>query len=217
MRKLRVLFVCCIFLLVFINCATASAATVTAIAGGGRHAIALMSDGTVYTWGRNSEGQLGNGTNTNSNIPVQVSGLTGVTAISGGYCHTIALKNGGTVWTWGYNYYGQLGNGTSTNSNTPVQVSGLTGVTAIAGGAGYSTTAMMSDGTVWAWGYNYYGQLGNGTSTDSNTPVQVSGLTGVTAIASGVYHTIALRSSGAVWTWGYNGWGPDGKWNEYEQ
>jgi alpha-tubulin suppressor-like RCC1 family protein len=186
---------------------------VTAIAGGGYHTIALKSDGTVWAWGLNSVGQLGDGTMINRTIPVQVSGLTGVTAIAGGLFHTIALKNDGTVWVWGGNYAGQLGDGTTTDRNTPVQVIGLTGVTAIAGGFEHSI-ALKSDETVWAWGDNSQGQLGDGTITGpqtcgsdapcSTTPVQVSGLTGVTAIAGGVWHTIVLKNDGTVWAWGRN-------------
>src|SRR5437867_3742727 len=105
--------------------------------------------GTVSAWGDNSFGELGNGTNTASNTPMQVSGHSGVTAIAGGEPHGLALKSDGTVWAWGDNYQGQLGNGTNTSSNTPVQVSGLSGVTAIAGGELHSL-ALKSDGTVWA-------------------------------------------------------------------
>jgi hypothetical protein len=155
------------------------------------HSLALKDDGTVWAWGYNGYGQLGNGTNTDSNVPVQVSGLTGITAIAWGGSHSLALKNDGTVWAWGYNGYGQLGNGTNTDSNLPVQVSSLTGITVIAGGSRHSL-ALKNDGTVWAWGYNGYGQLGNGTNTDSNVPVQVSGLTGITAIAGGGYHSLAI-------------------------
>jgi len=148
---------------------------ITAIAGGGTHSLALKNDGTVWAWGYNGYGQLGNGgTYTTSNVPVQASGLTGgITAIMGGHHHSLALKNDGTVWAWGYNYYGQLGNGTNTNSNVPVRVSGLAGITKIAGG-GLHSLALKNDGTVWAWGYNYYGQLGNGIYSASNVPVRVS-------------------------------------------
>src|SRR6266446_1181073 len=112
--------------------------------------------GTVWAWGLNGSGQLGNGTFTNSNTPAQVSGLSGVTAIAGGAEHSLALKSDGTVWAWGYNALGQLGNGTFTGSNTPVQVSGLSGVTALAVGFSHSL-ALKSDGTVWAWGFNNEG------------------------------------------------------------
>src|SRR5437879_5440609 len=143
---------------------------------------ATTVSGTVSAWGYNGSGQLGNGTFTNSNTPVQTSGITGVTAIARGNIHSLALKSDGTVYAWGYNGEGELGNGTYTDSNTPVEVSGLSGVTAIDGGVVHSL-ALKSDGTVYAWGWNAYGQLGNGTNTTSNTPVAVSGLTGVTAIS----------------------------------
>jgi hypothetical protein len=96
-----------------------------AIAAGGFHSLALKGDGTVWAWGYNRDGQLGDGTTTNRTTPVQVSGLSGVTAIAAGTHHSLALKGDGTVWAWGGNWYGQLGDGTTTNSTTPVQVSGL--------------------------------------------------------------------------------------------
>jgi alpha-tubulin suppressor-like RCC1 family protein len=178
---------------------------VTALAGGASLSLALKSDGTVWAWGYGLNGELGNGTYTTSNTPVQVSGLSGVTAIAEGGAgfNRLALKSDGTVWAWGYNGYGELGNGTYTTSNTPVQVSGLSGVTAI-GVGGYHGLALKSDGTIWAWGDNGYGELGNGTYTTSNTPVQVSGLSGVTALAGGGWHSLALKSDGTVWAWGRN-------------
>ncbi|MEW6330692.1 MAG: DUF5050 domain-containing protein [Pseudomonadota bacterium] len=187
---------------------------VKAVAAGGDndpanqgHGIALKNDGTVWTWGRNVEGQLGDGSFSNRNAPVQVSGLTGVTSIAGGAEHTIALKGDGTVWTWGSNIYGQLGDGAEPlmriNRSSPVQVVGLTGVIAIASGA-FHSIALKNDGTVWTWGENSQGMLGDGTTTDSSTPVQVNGLTGVTAIAGGWIHTVALKNDGTVWTWGDN-------------
>ena len=104
---------------------------VTAIAGGLYHTIALKSDGTVWAWGDNDYGQLGDGSTTDRLTPVPVSGLTDVTAIAGGWYHTIALKSDGTVWAWGENYAGQLGDGTTTERTTPVQVIGLTGIATI--------------------------------------------------------------------------------------
>ncbi len=179
---------------------------VTAIAAGKDHTVALKSDGTVWAWGHNNDGELGDGTTTSRSTPVQVSGVTGVTAISVGYGHTVALKSDGTVWAWGYNYNGQLGDGTTTCKLTPAQVSGLTEIAAIAAG-GDHTVALKSDGTVWAWGYNDYGELGDGATASRSTPVQVDGLTGVTAIAAGSYHTVALKSDGTVCSWGANGYG----------
>jgi len=132
---------------------------------------------------------------------------TVVTAISAGDLHSVALKNDGTVLAWGYNGYGQLGNGTTTDSYTPVPVSFLlSDVIAISAG-GYRTVALKNDGTVWAWGKNYYGQLGDGTTIDSYTPVRVSGLTDVIAISAGESHTIALKNDRTIWAWGRNYYG----------
>jgi RHS repeat-associated protein len=183
---------------------------VVAIAAGDYHSLALKADGTVWAWGSNQYGALGNGTTTNALTPVQVSGLTGVTAIAGGSLFSLAVKSDGTAWAWGYNVQGQLGNGSTTNSAVPVQVSNLSGVTAVAaavGTGGLHGLALKSDGTVWAWGNNANGQLGNGTYASSNTPVKVSNLTSVTAIAAGVQHSVALKSDGSVWAWGRGGFG----------
>lgn len=178
------------------------------IAAGSYDSLAIKSDGTVRAWGWNSTGQLGDGSTTDSNVPVQVSGLTGVVAVEAGWGHSLAMKSDGTVWAWGLNSYAQLGNGGSTDSNVPVQVSGLTGVVAVAGGSGHSL-AMKSDGTAWAWGVNVEGALGNGSNTSSKVPVQVSGLTGVVAIAAGgaALHSLAMKSDGTVWAWGLNSYG----------
>ena len=141
--------------------------------------------GNPWAWGSNSDGQLGNGTETNSNVPVQSSTATDYIAVAGGSYHSLGLKSDGTLWAWGYNGDGEFGDGSNAGSLVPVQgATGLMGVTAIAAGAWHSV-ALKSDGTVWAWGWNGYGQLGNGSINPSLTPVQVSGLTNVKAIAGG--------------------------------
>ncbi|MBI4945196.1 MAG: T9SS type A sorting domain-containing protein [Bacteroidetes bacterium] len=181
-----------------------SLAGITSIAGGGYHSLALKNDSTVWTWGYNSYGELGNGTNTDSNVPVQVSSLTGITAIAGGMFHSFVLKNDSTVWAWGKNDVSQLGNGTNTDSNVPIQVSSLTGITAIAGGM-FHSLVLKNDSTVWAWGYNAFGQLGNGnTNFVSNVPIPISSLTGIIAIAGGSSHSLALKNDGTIWAWGNN-------------
>jgi alpha-tubulin suppressor-like RCC1 family protein len=181
-----------------------ASALAQAVSGGSGHVLLLKPDGTLWVWGQNSHGQLGDGSTTRRDLPQQVSTWTTVTSIAGGLTHSVAAKSDGTVWAWGSNSQGQLGDGSTTQRTTPVQVSGLTGVIAVAAGDSFSA-ALKSDGTVWAWGTNSQGQLGDGTTTQRTTPVQVSGLTGVSAIASGNGHTVALKGDGTLRAWGWNG------------
>jgi alpha-tubulin suppressor-like RCC1 family protein len=184
---------------------------VTAIAEGELHTCALTASGGVKCWGFNGEGQLGNGTGKDSGVPVDVTGLSsGVVAIATGGYHTCALLEGGAMKCWGTNFYGQLGNASiKVSSNIPVDVSGLSsGVKAIAAGGEGNTCALTSGGGVKCWGDNYYGQLGDGTKTNSGVPVDVVGLTiGVTAVSTGAFQTCALTSSGGVKCWGVKGFG----------
>jgi len=179
----------------------------TAITAGQYHSVVLLKDSTVKAFGRNLEGQVGDSTTSNQDRPRFVNGLTEIIRISAGNKHSLALKLDGTVWAWGDNGDGQLGDGTTTQRISPVQVSGLTGVIEISGGNGYHSVALKSDGTVWAWGLNDKGQLGNGTTTDSSVPVQSTGLTGVIAISAGKYHTLALKSDSTIWSYGGNWYG----------
>src|SRR6266404_6810338 len=185
--------------------------------------VSAQSTGAVSSWGYNAYGQLGNGANgegtnsANTNVPGPVSNLLGVTAVTGGQLNSLALKGDGTVWAWGYGAQGELGDGAATSSTAPVQVSILSTVSAIAAGE-YHSLALKADGTVWAWGFNLYGQLGNGTngpspSADVHTPVEVSNISGVLAIAGAYDHNLALKTDGTVWAWGYNGTGALGNGN----
>ncbi|MGE5370991.1 MAG: S-layer homology domain-containing protein [Solirubrobacterales bacterium] len=179
------------------------------VACGYSHTLALASNGTVWAWGKNSNGQLGTLAPADQSVPVLIPGLTNVVAVAAGQYHSVALKRDGTVWAWGQNLCGQLGDGSQTDRTSPVQVTGLTGVAKIA--AGYThTLAVKADGTVWAWGANGSGQLGDGTATLQKTAVQVIGpggvgyLTNITEIAGGDIHTVARRNNGAVYIWGEN-------------
>jgi alpha-tubulin suppressor-like RCC1 family protein len=180
---------------------------VAEVAAAEDHTCALTIGGGVKCWGANHQGQLGDGTTADRVTPVNVTGLTsGVTAIAAGNLYSCALTTGGGVKCWGWNQQGQLGDGTTTTRLTPVGVSGLTsGVVAIATADFAHTCAITTGGGVKCWGDNTYGQLGDGTTTTSLTPVDVSGLTsGVAAIAVGYAHSCALTTAGGVKCWGNN-------------
>ena len=188
------------------------------IVSGDNHSVGLTSEGTVYAWGRNDFGQLGNGTTANSNTPVQVVGvggtgfLTGVTEIAAGAWHTLVSTSTG-VYAWGNNDSGRLGDGTTTNRLTPVQVVGVGGTgtlgpaTALAGG--YFHSLAISGNNVYAWGSNGWGQLGNNSQVNSSSPVVVKNvdntgnLSGVTAISAGSRFSLALTAD-SVYAWGQN-------------
>lgn len=180
-------------------------AAVPQISGGSGFAVSLVSDGTVWSWGSNRYGQLGVGHNAERLTPAQAQDLDQVETIEAGFRSGFAMKRDGTVWSWGANQFGQLGLGTTTNTNRPQPIPGLSGVASISARMGYHTLALKDDGTVWAWGDNDHGQIGDGTvNTVRTTPVQVNGLTDVAAISTGGYHSLALKEDGTVWAWGFN-------------
>jgi alpha-tubulin suppressor-like RCC1 family protein len=176
------------------------------IAAGNYHAIATNGT-TVWAWGSNSNGQLGNGTTADSTSPVPVTNLSGVTNIAAGAYHSLALTSGGAVVAWGKNAAGQLGNNSNTDSDAPVAVSNLSGVTGIAAGADHSL-AVDSNGNVWAWGDNSSGQFGNGDATDTTgslVPLNTfSAASPADGCSAGVYFTLILKDDGTVWASGIN-------------
>lgn len=177
---------------------------VRAVAAGFAFSLALKQDGTVWAWGDNWRGQLGTGNTTTSHTPVQVENLEGVTMIAAGAETSFALKSDGTLWAWGDNYWGQLGVDVSGDQVLyPAQVLNLSGVIALA--ASYEhTLALTNTGRVWAWGSNWSGELGNGTTLPSSVPQEIKTLDGIIAIAAGYQFSMALRADGTVWVWGSN-------------
>jgi hypothetical protein len=182
---------------------------VRAIAAGGNDSFALMSNGTVMSWGDNELGELGDGTNKLlSSVPVAVKRISGVKAIAAGGDFALALLSGGMVQAWGSNQFGQLANsGAEEESNLPVPASSLANVAAIAAGSTHAL-ALLSGATVMAWGEDSSGQLGNGVfKLRQEIPVEVPGLTGVSSISAGGSDSAALLSAGSVMAWGLNSWG----------
>jgi uncharacterized repeat protein (TIGR01451 family) len=173
----------------------------TSVADGNGFVLALKSDGTVWSWGYNALGQLGDGSTTDRATPVQTVGLTGVTAIAASSSYGVAVKSDGTVWVWGASY--SIGSTTSVVRTTPVQLTGITNVAAVS--AGVALLMLKSDKTLWAVGSNSRGQIGDGTTTDRPFPVPVSGLTNVKSIAAGNDEfSVAVKEDGTVWAWGIN-------------
>ncbi|MFF8378621.1 hypothetical protein ACF07V_21125 [Streptomyces sp. NPDC015661] len=192
------------------------------VAAGTGHSIALLEDGSVLAWGANYSGQLGDGTETDRSTPVRVcavgepapcaSFLKGVVSVAAGAIHSLAVLTDGTVVSWGNNGWGQLGAGSGVNHVTsPVRVcdvgtsapctSHLTNVARIAGGYQH-TLAVLTNGSMRAWGLNDFGQLGDGTTTPHSSPAVVSGMSRVVSVAGGLFHSVAARSDGSVFTWG---------------
>jgi alpha-tubulin suppressor-like RCC1 family protein len=180
--------------------------TVADVSAGDGHACARTKTAAVWCWGSNEAGELGDGTNKLRLAPVAVPSLqSGVVSISAGADHTCAVTDAGAAKCWGDNSQGQLGDGTQQSRATPVDVAGLgSGVAAISA-SDFHTCALTTAGGVKCWGYNEEGELGNGTTTPSLVPVDVTGLgSGVTAISTGFLHTCALTQAGDVLCWGFN-------------
>jgi hypothetical protein len=174
-----------------------------AIAAGSNHNIVLKTDGTLMAWGANQSGQLGDGTLTQRDTPIGINGISNIIAIAAGSSHSLALKSDGTVLAWGSNQSGATGLGIigNTEQTTPITVSGASNIIALSSKGDHSL-ALKADGSVLAWGFNGFGQLGTGTTENLATPTALN-LTGIVGISGGNLHSLALTSSGTVLSWGY--------------
>ena len=185
-----------------------TATTWASVAAGGAHTMAVRADGSLYTWGSNFYGQLGQGNSGTANdlsSPTRVGTGNGWASVSAGQFHSVAVQANGSLWAWGLNFDGQLGlsdSGNMTDRNVPTLVPGATNWVSAAAGSGH-TVAVRADGTLWAWGNNDFGQLGNGGATP-NTPTQVGTATTWASAAAGDVHTVAVRADGTLWAWGSN-------------
>jgi alpha-tubulin suppressor-like RCC1 family protein len=200
------------------------------VSSGYNHTLAVKTDGTLWAWGSNAYGAIGDNTIGNRSTPRQISTSAGIginswKQVSGGRFHSAAIRNDGTLWVWGDNGATQIGDNQGTflvgRRSVPRQISiaalppsGLSGWVQVSAG-GYHTTAIRNDGTLWAWGLNADGQLGDNTTQPKSTPRQISiadagGLTGWAQVSAGGFHTAAIRTDGTLWVWGDNSIGQIG-------
>ncbi|HPY88871.1 MAG TPA: InlB B-repeat-containing protein, partial [Spirochaetota bacterium] len=174
------------------------------ISCGNGHTVAIKSNGTLWAWGANGSGQLGDGTTANKLLPVQIGSSNNWVSVSCGNGHTVAIKSNGSLWAWGNNQYGQLGDGTTTNRSSPVQIGGGSTDWASVSCGQYHTVAIKSNGSLWAWGFNNSGQLGDETTANKSSPVQIGVSMDWASVSCGQYHTVAIKSNGSLWAWGRN-------------
>ena len=189
--------------------------SVEAATGAGQFCVAIKTDGTLWSWGWNNYGQLGDSSTTDRSSPVQVGALTDWLSVSAGHYNTVAIKTDGTIWTFGQNDKGQLADGTTSNRSSPVQVGALTDWSTVSAGYSHILTR-KTDGTLWAWGFRAQGQIGNGAAAIDagySSPVQVGALTTWNPPGAGGYSSYASRTDGTMWAWGYNTVGQLGQGN----
>lgn len=188
---------------------------VVQVSAGGGHTCARRSDGTVWCWGYNPFGQLGNDDDTNTNYAVQAVGIATASEVAAGHNHTCAALTDGSVRCWGYNLYGEVGDGTTTNRDTPTQVRGpggsgfLGGVASVTAGR-FHSCALLSDQTVYCWGDNEHGELGDGTNIDRSFPVRSGEISTALTVSAGEYHSCASLEDGTAQCWGAAAFGQIG-------
>ncbi len=206
LKKLSLLFICIVYTFSFSTTYAISESSVKfiSIASGNSFTMAIAKDGTLWSWGDNFYGQLGDGTKINRSYPKKISGISDVIKVSCGEKHVIALKKDGTVWTWGKNYDGELGNcNIQRNTTIPVKVKVLKNIVDIAGGSSHSL-ALSKYGTIWGWGRNIEGQLASIAFNKTNTPKAIKNLPKIKYISSKYEYSMAISTDGKVFAWGDN-------------
>jgi alpha-tubulin suppressor-like RCC1 family protein len=177
---------------------------------------AIKTDGTLWAWGRNNEGALGNGSTVNTSSPIQIGTLTGWIQVNGGNASTKAIRSDGTLWAWGFNGGGDMGIGNTINYSSPVQVGSLNDWKFITQDENSTVFAIKNNGTLWAWGFNNtVGMLGQNTTTPAyySSPIQVGALTNWKQVSVGLAHVVAVKTDGTLWAWGLNTSGQLGQSN----
>lgn len=173
------------------------------ITTGNKHSAAIKNDGTLWTWGRNENGQLGIGNYTDKDVPTRVGNDTDWVNVAAGDTHTLAIKQNGSIWAWGNNGDGQLGIGNTVSKNVPTRIGTLNHWTEVYAGGAFSIVK-KNDGTLWSFGNNSFGELGIGTNLDRNSPTQIGNSNDWQSISTGGLHTLALKNNGTLYAWGIN-------------
>jgi len=181
------------------------------VSGNYYSAFAIRTDGTLWGWGLNQAGQLGNGAKVDYSSPIQIGTSNKWKSVTAGYFGGAGIQTDGTLWAWGTNFDGQLGNSSIINVSTPIQIGSLSNWKQVAASGGVSTTggamaAVKNDGTLWAWGFNVYGNLGNNTTVNYSSPIQIGALTNWKFVAMSQFTdmTYAIKTDGTLWSWGFN-------------
>ena len=177
------------------------------VSAGTDFAGAVKTDGTLWMWGRGNQGQLGHNNTIDVSSPVQVGALTTWYEVSTGGQHTAAIKTDGTLWAWGEAGEGRLGNNSTVDKSSPIQVGALTNWAQVSASSGSHTAAIKTDGTLWTWGFNTSGQLGQNNTVVTSSPVQVGALTTWAQVSARGNWTAAIKTDGTMWAWGDNGFG----------
>ena len=180
------------------------------VSAGGSHTLAIKRDGSLWAWGGNQNGQLGDGTTTQRSAPTRIGTANDWASVSAGGSHTLAIKTDGSLWAWGSNTNGRLGDGTTTQRTSPVRIGGTANDWVSVSAGGSHTVAIKEDGTLWAWGNNEWGQLGDDSTVQKTSPVQVGTDDDWASVSAGAYHTVGIRGDvegdtlgdSTLWHWG---------------